>query len=91
MKQDNRKDGPVPVYGSGGVVGHHNEAFVQGPGIIVGRKGNVGSVYWSEVDFWPIDTVFYVVTELPLHYIYYNLQHQHFMNSDAAVPGLSRR
>ncbi|MEE9594612.1 MAG: hypothetical protein V3V92_04355, partial [Candidatus Hydrothermarchaeales archaeon] len=58
--------------------------------IIVGRKGNVGSVHWSETDFYPIDTVYYVKTELPLSYLFYNLQGQNFINSDAAVPGLSR-
>jgi type I restriction enzyme, S subunit len=50
----------------------------------------VGSVFWSDDDFFPIDTVFYVVTELNLHYVYYNLQRQNFINNDAAVPGLSR-
>jgi type I restriction enzyme S subunit len=63
---------------------------VDGPGIIVGRKGNVGSVFWVDTYFYPIDTVFYVVTDIHLHYIYYNLLHQKFLNSDAAVPGLSR-
>ena len=58
--------------------------------IIVGRKGNVGSVFWSDTDFFPIDTVFYVRSKVNLHYIYYNLKAQHFINNDAAVPGLNR-
>jgi type I restriction enzyme S subunit len=90
LKADQRVPGPVPVYGSAGVVGYHNEGLVKGPGIIVGRKGNVGSVFWSDSDFYPIDTVFYVRTALGLHYVYYNLQGQNFINNDAAVPGLSR-
>ena len=90
LRADTRTPGPIPVYGSAGVIGYHNESLVAGPGIIVGRKGNVGSVFWSDEDFFPIDTVFYVVTELSLHYIYYNLQSQNFINNDAAVPGLSR-
>jgi type I restriction enzyme S subunit len=85
-----RRDGPIPVYGSNGIVGHHTESLVKGPGIIVGRKGNVGSVYWSDDDFFPIDTVFYVCTDICLHYVYYNLQTQNFINNDAAVPGLNR-
>jgi len=39
-----REPGPYPVYGSGGISGFHKEAIVEGPGIIVGRKGTVGSV-----------------------------------------------
>ncbi len=90
LKADDRRDGKVPVFGSGGICGYHNKALVKGPGIIVGRKGNVGSVFWSDDDFYPIDTVFYVKTELELHYVYYNLLNQNFFNTDAAVPGLNR-
>jgi type I restriction enzyme S subunit len=51
LKADSRVEGPYPVYGSSGIVGTHEKALVKGPGIIVGRKGNVGSVYWSSSDF----------------------------------------
>jgi type I restriction enzyme S subunit len=90
LKSNERINGPIPVYGSGGIVGYHNVSLVKSPGIIVGRKGNVGSVFWSEDDFYPIDTVFYVKTNVCLYYIYYNLLNQNFINNDAAVPGLSR-
>ncbi len=90
LKADTRVAGDIPVYGSAGIVGYHNEGLIKGPDIIVGRKGNVGSVFWSDVDFFPIDTVFYVRSKVCLHYIYYNLKAQHFINNDAAVPGLSR-
>jgi type I restriction enzyme S subunit len=90
LKAEQRLGGLVAVYGSSGVVGYHNEYLVKAPGIIVGRKGNVGSVFWSEDDFFPIDTVFYVQTEVCLHYVYYNLKNQNFINNDAAVPGLNR-
>jgi type I restriction enzyme, S subunit len=90
LKADIRVAGDIPVYGSAGIVGYHNESLVKGPGIIVGRKGNVGSIFWSDADFYPIDTVFYVCSNICLHYIYYNLKAQHFINNDAAVPGLNR-
>ncbi len=90
LKADTRIAESVPVYGSAGIVGYHNEALVKGPGIIVGRKGNVGSVFWSDADFFPIDTVFYVRSKIRLYYIYYNLREQRFINNDAAVPGLNR-
>ncbi len=90
LTANKRVPGPFPVYGSAGIVGYHSESSVEGPGTIVGRKGNVGSVFWSDNDFYPIDTVFYVKTDLCLHYLFYNLQTQNFINNDAAVPGLNR-
>jgi type I restriction enzyme S subunit len=90
LRKKDRIPGPYPVYGSSGVIDQHNEPLVEGPGIIVGRKGNVGNVFWSDEGFYPIDTVFYVQTEVNLHYVYYNLQRQHFLSTNTAVPGLNR-
>ena len=90
LKADSRMGGPVSVYGSGGHVGWHDEALVAGPGIVVGRKGNVGSVHWSDRDFFPIDTTYYVKSDLPLRFLDQMLQAQDFIDSHAAVPGLSR-
>ena len=90
LKQDDRRDGDILVYGSSGIVGHHDTSLVKGPGIIVGRKGNVGSVFWSDHNFYPIDTVYFVTSPLPLRYLFYDLQTKNFINNDAAVPGLSR-
>jgi len=90
LKSDERTDGPVPVFGSSGVVGYHGENLVRGPGIIVGRKGNVGSVFWSSTDFYPIDTVYFVTSSMPLRFLFHDLQTKNFINNDAAVPGLNR-
>ena len=90
LKADQRSGGIVPVFGSSGIVGYHSEKLASGPGIVVGRKGNVGSVFFSDTDFWVIDTAYFVSTEMPLHYIYFNLLTQNFLNNDAAVPGLNR-
>ena len=64
--------------------------LVSGPGIIVGRKGNVGSVFWSHGPFHPIDTVYYVDAGTSSRYLFLTLQHTRFENNDGAVPGLSR-
>lgn len=94
LRKKDRKEGSVPVYGSGGLTGNHNESLIDGPGIIVGRKGTVGSIYWEDEDFWPIDTVFYVEpkNEIDLSFYYYllNTLGLEEMNTDAAVPGLNR-
>jgi len=89
-----RVEGNVPVYGSGGLTGWHDEALVSGPGVIVGRKGTVGEVHWSQGPFYPIDTTFYVqpIRDLPKLFLYFVLRSLglHGMNSDSAVPGLNR-
>ncbi len=92
LKSTDRISGHIPVYGSGGVTGYHNQCLVNGPSIIVGRKGTVGTLYWEDRNFFPIDTVFFVKTSMPLTYCYYLLQTLGLkdMNTDAAVPGLNR-
>jgi type I restriction enzyme S subunit len=92
LKATDRIAGEVPVYGSGGITGFHNESLTTGPSIIIGRKGTVGSLYWEDQAFFAIDTVFYVRTANPMTYCYYLLQTLGLteMNTDAAVPGLNR-
>ncbi|MEE4539870.1 MAG: restriction endonuclease subunit S [Erythrobacter sp.] len=90
LKQENRVEGPFPVYGSSGVVGTHQAAMVEGPTIIVGRKGNVGSIFWSPVDLWPIDTVYFIPKVLVDFWLYLALPSAGFQNTDAGVPGLNR-
>ncbi|WGK70393.1 restriction endonuclease subunit S [Candidatus Haliotispira prima] len=89
-----REPGPCPVYGSGGIGGYHKEALVKGPGIIVGRKGTVGSIFWENDDFFPIDTVFFVkqLQEIPLYWLYqrFSLMDIASLGSDSAVPGINR-
>ena len=90
-----RRTGSVPVYGANGQVGWHDETLVTGPGIIIGRKGNPGTVVWAATDFFSIDTTFYVVPKgavNSLPYLFHVLGHQNLpsLNSDSAVPGLDR-
>jgi type I restriction enzyme S subunit len=93
LKATDRREGRVPVYGSGGITGFHDEALVQSGSIIVGRKGTVGSLYWEDRPFFPIDTTFYVRPKaVPMTFCFYALQRLGLesMNTDAAVPGLNR-
>ena len=94
LPKKTRVAGEFSVYGSGGVTGSHNDFLVKGPSIIIGRKGTVGSLYWEPNNFFPIDTVFYVVPKnaYTLSFIWPLLQTLGLnkMNTDAAVPGLNR-
>ncbi len=90
-----RKEGPIGVYGSNGRVGHHSQSLTSGPGIIVGRKGSVGRVVYSDEDFWPIDTTYYVVNknDHDWRFLFHLLSSigLHELNSHSAVPGLNRQ
>ncbi|NKE10489.1 MULTISPECIES: restriction endonuclease subunit S [Kocuria] len=90
LKAAVRRGGEVAVVSSAGVVGWHDESLVDGPAIVVGRKGNVGSVHWVDGPCWPIDTAYYVATGLPLRFVVEQLRRTEFTNTHAAVPGLSR-
>ena len=86
--------GVIPVCGSNGIVGYHDSSLTDGPTIIIGRKGTVGSVHYSPIPCWPIDTTFFITGNDPtlIRFKYYalcmiGLEH---MNSDSAVPGLNR-
>ena len=52
--------GSIPVAGSNGVIGVHDEAIVSGPGVTVGRSGSVGKVTFYANDFWAHNTTLYV-------------------------------
>ncbi|GEL95294.1 restriction endonuclease subunit S [Cellulomonas composti] len=92
MPARDRRPGPHPVVSSAGIVDHSDAVLARGPGVVVGRKGTVGSVTWVFDDFFPIDTAFFVATDLPMAYAYFALRDAglEHMNTDSAVPGLNR-
>lgn len=95
LNETERIEGEFPVYGSNGCVGYHTTSLVEGPGILVGRKGSVGEVHFSEKSFWPIDTVYYVrrLGEDDWIYLYSLLKFLNLerLNAATGVPGLTRR
>jgi type I restriction enzyme S subunit len=75
ITKDEQSDGPVPVVSSGGISSYHDRAIAQGPGVVVGRKGTAGAVYFIPVDFWPHDTTLWVREFLGSHprFVYFKL------------------
>lgn len=95
LPSQERADGEVPVYGSSGQVGSHSAAAVEEAGVIVGRKGSIGDIRFSEGEFWPIDTTYYVKrsdTELNLRFLGNLLDALQLdrLNAASAIPGLNR-
>ena len=87
--------GNVRVYSSAGITGFHNQALANEPSVIIGRKGTIGSVYYSEEPSFCIDTAYYVTqkdSKIPLLVtcqFLKNMKLEQF-NEDSAVPGLNR-
>ena len=91
---ENRENGVVPVYGSNGIIDTHSSANTLSPAIIVGRKGSLGKVQYSDVTCFVIDTAYYIdcrTSNVNLRWLYYVLQTlklERFRNS--VLPGLNR-
>lgn len=89
-----RVDGPYPIISSSGITGKHNSAKVSGPGVVTGRYGTLGEVFFVEGEFWPLNTSLYVqdFKGNDARFIYYFLKtvlSENF-NSAGAVPGVNR-
>ncbi len=93
-KKDRAENGPVCVYGSAGLVGHHNSALVDDPAVIVGRKGNAGSVWVAEKPSWPIDTTYFlrVSSSTSARFLGYQLESLELgvRDSSTTIPSLRR-
>ena len=60
ITKEQQSAGSIPVVSSGGVSSFHGKSSSQGPGVIVGRKGSVGTVHFIEGPFWAHDTTLWV-------------------------------
>ncbi|MCA1381463.1 restriction endonuclease subunit S [Bradyrhizobium sp. BRP23] len=90
-----RKKGQVPIMGSFGITGWHNEAACKGPGVTVGRSGaSAGVVCYIDQDYWPLNTCLYVRDFKGNHprFAYYLLKTFDLasLNSGSAQPSLNR-
>ena len=55
-----RKPGTIPIVTSSGIEHTHCEARVKAPGVVTGRYGTIGEVFFVRDDFWPLNTTLYV-------------------------------
>jgi type I restriction enzyme S subunit len=89
-----RMPGPFPVVSSSGVTDHHAEAKVRGPGVVTGRYGTLGEVFYVVGDFWPLNTSLYVCDFKgnDPQFVSYFLRTLNFgtQNAAGAVPGVNR-
>jgi type I restriction enzyme S subunit len=94
LPQKERQPGGVPVVSSSGISDKHAVAKVKGPGVVTGRYGTIGTVYYIVDDFWPLNTTLYVrdFKGNDPRFVSYFLRgiDFHAYSDKAAVPGLNR-
>lgn len=89
-----RRPGQVPIVSSSGVSGWHDRAMVKAPGVVTGRYGTIGEVFFEDVDFWPLNTTLWVSN---FHgnderFVYYMLNRVDYAthSGKSGVPGVNR-
>jgi type I restriction enzyme S subunit len=55
-----RKPGVYPIVTSSGLEASHCEPKIKGPGVVTGRYGTIGKVFFIQDSFWPLNTTLYV-------------------------------
>ena len=60
LPEQSRTKGVFPLYAASGFAAKINAYRVQGPGVITGRSGTIGKVFYTEEDFWPLNTTLFV-------------------------------
>lgn len=89
-----RQPGEFPVVSSSGVTGFHNQAKAQPPGVVTGRYGTLGEVFYIDQPYWPLNTALYVVDfkDTQPRFAAYFLENalKGYQSDKAAVPGVDR-
>nr|WP_128796359.1 restriction endonuclease subunit S [Corallococcus coralloides] len=94
LPSSSRVSGPYPVMQASGMTDGHAEYRVRGPGVVTGRSGVLGNVFFVHEDFWPLNTTLWVKEfrlALP-RFAYFILRTVDFkqFNAGSAVPTLNR-
>ena len=94
LPQQKRIDGNVPIFSSSGISGYHNTPMVSAPGVITGRYGTIGQVFFSSIDYWPLNTTLYVEDfhgndPLFIYFFLKTIQWEKYQSA-SAVPGINR-
>lgn len=87
--------GPVPVYGTGGVMTYVNDYLYEGPTVCIGRKGTIDQPQYHEGKVWTVDTLFYThsfkgVIPKYLYFLFSRIDWLSY-NSATGVPSLTSK
>jgi type I restriction enzyme S subunit len=94
ITKDHQIPGNVPVVSSGGIKSFHNKGMANGPGVVIGRKGTLGKVFYLTDEYWPHDTTLWVREFKGNHprFVYYFFRNLDVVQLDTgtANPALNR-
>jgi len=94
LPETQRKPGPYPVISSAGISGYHDEFKAEGEGVVTGRYGTLGTMYYISGRYWPHNTSLYINNFKGNNpkYIYYllNCLGRIRTSDKSAVPGVNR-
>ena len=94
LPTQNRENGEYPIYASTGIAEYHKEYKVKAPGIVTGRSGSIGEIFYVDEDFWPLNTTLWVkeFKKATPFYAYYCLENINLetLSQGSAVPTLNR-
>jgi type I restriction enzyme S subunit len=86
--------GPVPVYGTGGIMAYVDTAAYAEPSVLIPRKGSLNKLYYVDKPFWTVDTIFYteIGDRILPKFLYYFLATQRLeeMNKAGGIPSLTQ-
>ncbi len=89
-----REPGIYPVVSSSGITGKHSAFRARPPGVVTGRYGTIGQVFYLESEFWPLNTTLYVrdFKGNDPRFVSYFLRTLDFLqfSDKAAIPGVNR-
>lgn len=94
-KYDHLNKGDIPLYGSGGLMSHVNEALYSGEAILLPRKGSLSNIMYVNESFWTVDTMYYAVVNDKLadaFYLYSYLSQLDLSNLDSGstLPSMTK-
>jgi type I restriction enzyme S subunit len=89
-----RINGRYPIFASTGICQFHKDFKVKGPGIVTGRSGSLGEVFYIDENFWPLNTTLWVkefkqASPALTYFILKSINISDY-NSGSAVPTLNR-
>jgi type I restriction enzyme, S subunit len=86
-------DGEIPLYGSGGIMRYVDTPLYEQESILIPRKGTLSNLFYLNIPFWSVDTMFYTKIKEGNNgkYLYYLLKSMDLasMNVGSAVPSLT--
>ena len=94
-KYDHLNKGDIPLYGSGGLMSHVDEALYSGEAILLPRKGTLSNIMYVNESFWTVDTMYYAVVNDKLadaFYLYSYLYQLDLSNLDSGstLPSMTK-